>query len=100
MQGSLNVGASKCIDQVKTLEESLQSEILYLKEELTKVVVELVLCKREIAQGGSNAMITVVTIPSKVDILKPKAFKSYTELTANVIGQFVNHSIFMLNHQR
>ena len=80
MQGALNQALSRCLDQVKTLEETLHCEVVTLKEELEWVSNELketkdelVLCKKAIAQGGSIALPTVVA-SSKVDVPKPKAY--------------------------
>jgi hypothetical protein len=65
MQGAVNQSHDDCLRQVKTVEDTLKAEIIMLKEELA-------ICKRAIAQMGSNE---VSPTPSKVDVPKPKFYK-------------------------
>lgn len=85
IQVALNQVLKACVGHGETLQVCLSNKIAYLKEELFRVVGklkeiknalletkdELVLCKRAIAQGGSNV---VVPTPTKVDVPRPKPF--------------------------
>ncbi|KAH7691698.1 hypothetical protein IHE45_01G015800 [Dioscorea alata] len=62
MQGALNITASKCLDHVKSLEDSLQPQVVHTEGKLVRVYTELcarlkqveeelAICKRAIAQG-------------------------------------------------
>ncbi|KAH7668724.1 hypothetical protein IHE45_11G030200 [Dioscorea alata] len=94
MQGALNITASKCLDHVQNLEETLQPEVVLINGKLKSVITneklervitklnaklngvleELALCKRMIAQGGSVAIPATIPASSKVNVPRPKAY--------------------------
>ncbi|XP_048235994.1 uncharacterized protein LOC125371332 [Ricinus communis] len=81
MQAALNEGMSNCQEQAKTMEKTLLAEVATLRETLDGMVArllvteeELILYKKAAIQGG-GCMPMVVSTPSKIDVLKPKAYQ-------------------------
>ncbi|KAH7681712.1 Saposin-like protein [Dioscorea alata] len=85
MQGALNITASKCLDHVKSLEDSLQPRVVHTEGEIARVYTELcarlkqveeelAICKRMIAQGASVAIPATTSSSSKIDVPRPKPY--------------------------
>ncbi|KAH7663360.1 hypothetical protein IHE45_14G048400 [Dioscorea alata] len=85
MQEALNIKASKCLDHVKSLEDSLQPKVVRVEGELARIYTKLcgrfkqveeehILCKKVIAQGASVATPATTLSSSKIDVLRPKPY--------------------------
>lgn len=77
MQGALNIVTSKCLNNVKSLEETLQSKVILIEEKPVRIITkvkeveeELALWKKAIAQRAN------VAIPAspKVEVPTPKIY--------------------------
>lgn len=77
MQGALNIVTSKCLNNVKSLEETLQSKVILIEEKPVRIITkvkeveeELALWKKAIAQRAN----VVIPASPKVEVPTPKIY--------------------------